>query len=50
MSIYNLLIDVNLIFNSPASFENIDIWLKELRTNSNTDVKVFLIGNKIDLE
>ena len=32
------------------SFENIDLWCKELRTNSNPNVKIFLIGNKIDLE
>ena len=25
------------------------MWLKELRTNSNPDAKVFLIANKIDL-
>jgi small GTP-binding protein len=35
---------------SKDSYNNIDIWLKELRTNSNPDVKVFLIGNKSDLE
>ena len=33
-----------------ASFDNIDLWYKELRTHSNPNVKVFLIGNKIDLE
>ena len=32
------------------SFDNVDIWLKELRMHSNPDAKVFLIGNKIDLE
>ena len=32
------------------SFENIEIWLKELKTHSNPDAKVFLIGNKVDLE
>ena len=32
------------------SFENIDLWYKELRTHSNPNVKVFLIGNKIDLD
>jgi len=32
------------------SFENVDLWFKELRTHSNPNVKVFLIGNKIDLE
>jgi GTPase SAR1 family protein len=26
------------------------LWLKELRTNANPDAKVFLIGNKADLE
>ena len=36
--------------DNKESFENIDIWLKELRTHSNPDTKVFLIGNKIDLE
>ena len=35
---------------SKDSFDNIDVWLKELRTHSNPDAKVFLIGNKIDLE
>ena len=32
------------------SFENVDLWFKELRTHSNPNVKVFLIGNKNDLE
>ena len=32
------------------SFDNVDIWLKELRMHSNPDTKVFLIGNNIDLE
>ena len=36
--------------NSKESFDNIEMWLKELRTHSNPDAKVFLIGNKIDLE
>ena len=36
--------------NNKESFENIDMWLRELRTHSNPDAKVFLIGNKIDLE
>ena len=35
---------------SKNSFDNIDVWLKELRLHSNPDAKVFLIGNKIDLE
>ena len=33
-----------------STFENIDLWFKELRSHSSPNVKVFLIGNKIDLE
>ena len=36
--------------NSKESFDNIEMWLRELRTHSNPDAKVFLIGNKVDLE
>ena len=36
--------------NSKETFEDIEMWLRELRTHSNPDVKVFLIGNKVDLE
>ena len=36
--------------NSKDSFDNIEMWLRELRTHSNPDAKVFLIGNKVDLE
>ena len=32
------------------SFDDLEIWLKDLKTNSSPDVKIFLIGNKIDLE
>ena len=32
------------------SFKNLEIWLNELKVNSNPDVKIFLIGNKSDLE
>ena len=35
---------------SKESFNNIDTWLKELKLHSNPDAKVFLIGNKQDLE
>ena len=35
--------------NSKESFENIEMWLRELRTHSNPDAKVFLIGNKSNL-
>ena len=36
--------------NNRASFEHIDIWMKEIKRNSNPDAKIFLIGNKSDLE
>ena len=36
--------------NSKETFDDIDMWLRELRTHSNPDAKVFLIGNKVDLE
>jgi small GTP-binding protein len=32
------------------SFENTNLWLKELRNYSNPDIQIFLIGNKCDLE
>lgn len=32
------------------SFENLDLWLKELKTFSSPDAKIFLVGNKNDLE
>ena len=36
--------------NDRKSFENLDNWLKELKTENNPDVKTILIGNKVDLE
>ena len=36
--------------NKKESFEDIEMWLRELRIHSKPDVKLFLIGNKIDLE
>ena len=27
-----------------------DLWLKDLKSNSSPDIKIFLIGNKTDLE
>ena len=33
-----------------GSFESIDQWLKELKLNSSPDIKIFLIGNKVDLQ
>lgn len=35
---------------SQSSFDNVKFWLKELRTYSNPDIQIFLIGNKCDLE
>ena len=32
------------------SFEDIEKWVKELRTNCSPDIKIILIGNKNDLE
>ena len=32
------------------SFENLGLWLNEIRTEGNTDINIFLIGNKVDLE
>ena len=32
------------------SFENLEVWLNEIKSLGNPDVKIFLIGNKIDLE
>ena len=36
--------------DSRESFINIAQWLKEVKINSNPDVKIILIGNKCDLE
>ena len=35
---------------SSKSFDDVDLWLKDLKSNSNPDIKIFLIGNKVDLE
>ena len=35
--------------HSKQSFNDIEMWLKELKTHANPDIKIFLIGNKIDL-
>jgi Ras-related protein Rab-1A len=32
------------------SYQDIEVWLKDLKTYSNPDIKVFLIGNKTDME
>ena len=36
--------------NSKESFLNINKWLKEVKINSNPDIKIILIGNKSDLD
>ena len=36
--------------NNRTSFEHAIIWLKELKETSNPNVKIFLVGNKCDLE
>ena len=36
--------------NNRDSYENLDLWLKEIKRESNPDAKIFLIGNKCDLE
>ena len=38
------------IIYSEKSFDDIDLWLKDLKANASPDIKVFLIGNKSDLE
>ena len=32
------------------SFEDLDSWLNEIRTNGSPDMNIYLIGNKVDLE
>jgi len=32
------------------SFNDVKIWYKEIKSNSNPDIKIFLVGNKSDLE
>ena len=41
-------ISLLLFLFSEKSFNDIDAWLKDLKTNSSPDIKVFLIGNKCD--
>ena len=36
--------------NNDMSFNDLNIWINEIRTNGNPDINIFLIGNKIDLE
>jgi len=36
--------------DNKESFNHIETWLKEVKLQSNPDIKIFLIGNKSDLE
>jgi small GTP-binding protein len=36
--------------NDKLSFDNLELWVKELKLNSNPYIKLILIGNKIDVE
>ena len=36
--------------DNKTSFENLEKWLTEIKARANPDIKIFLIGNKIDLE
>lgn len=36
--------------DSVESFNNLEIWLNDIKTQSNPDIKIILIGNKFDLE
>ena len=36
--------------DSIKSFQNLELWLNDIKINSSPDIKVFLIGNKTDLE
>ena len=38
------------ILYSAKSFEDVEVWLKDLKTYSSPDINVILIGNKTDLE
>lgn len=39
-----------ILICSKKSFNDIDSWIKDLKKNSSPDVKIFLVGNKNDLE
>jgi GTPase SAR1 family protein len=39
-----------MLYNSSKSFDDIDLWIKDLKENASPDIRVFLIGNKADLE
>jgi Ras-related protein Rab-6A len=36
--------------DNQESFDNLESWLDEIKTQTHPDLKIFLIGNKVDLE
>ena len=36
--------------NKKSSFKELDLWIKEIRSNNYPDIKLILVGNKLDLE
>ena len=36
--------------DNKTSFDNLEVWLNEIKTKGNPDVRIFLVGNKNDLE
>ena len=36
--------------NDRKSFDSLDTWLNELRSNASSDIKIALVGNKVDLK
>ena len=36
--------------NNMDTFKNLELWMNDIKVNSNPDVKIFLVGNKSDLE
>ena len=38
------------LFFCIKSFDDVQIWYKEIKANSNPDIKIILVGNKSDLE
>ena len=45
----SLFIKLFKILNSPKSFDDLKIWLSDIRKNGNQELKVFLLGNKTDI-
>ena len=50
-SFYNNLSLAIIIYaiNDKNSFDNINLWLNDLKNKANVDIKIVLIGNKVDL-